>query len=215
MFGLDPKLRAPPGRRHSVRLHPRLRRSAAERACYCRQEHHETDLPNEIFGATTESVCSLCRQCVSSRFWSRVKLLKFVNQVWLSTFVTSLSTFTHPKSGHSGFWTISASVFYIQWELEYLPFEYRKHLNTKLFEVWISIFFVFNCRFVLCSYVLDQPFKYWTNRWESKMASISLEFKRSSSPVFKWHLNTGPLLWHPKSFRSFEYRTSLIFRSPR
>ena len=26
----------------------------------------------------------------------------------------------------------------VQWGSEYLPFEYRKHLNTKLFEVQIS-----------------------------------------------------------------------------
>ena len=42
------------------------------------------------------------------------------------------------------------------------------------------------------SYVLNQPFEYWTSTQENKMASICPEFKCLGCLVFKWHLNTGP-----------------------
>ena len=46
----------------------------------------------------------------------------------------------------------------VQWGSEYRPFEYRKHLNTELFEVRIS-----NGRSNAMSYVLDRPSKHWTS----------------------------------------------------
>ena len=73
-----------------------------------------------------------------------------------------------------------------------------KHLNTKHFEVWYS-----NGQSNAMSYVLDQPFEYWTSTYENKMAYIC--------QVFKWLS-----IWHPtymqwgSEYQAFEYTT---FRS--
>ena len=56
-------------------------------------------------------------------------------------------------------------------------FEYQKHLNTELLEVWISNGLVFKCT---TFYTLQDG------------VYLSPAFKWSSCPIIKWYSNTGP-----------------------
>ena len=47
------------------------------------------------------------------------------------------------------------------------------------------------------SYVLDEPFEYWTSTKKSQIASICFVFKWSGFPVIKWRSKTRPFVIQP------------------
>ena len=92
---------------------------------------------------------------------------------------------------------------------EYQAFEYQKHLNIKLFEVHITNSLVFKWSVYVLSpmsvyvpYVIDQQFKF--RKVLGKQDGIHLS---GFQMAFKY-----PTIWHPNSFRPFQYQTSLVFR---
>ena len=97
----------------------------------------------------------------------------------------------------------------IQWGSEYRSLKYQKHLNTKLFGVWISNCLVFKC-FVLCSrptiqipdpYIRKQVGVDWSSIQMVRLSGIQIAIEY-------W------AIWQQTSFQPFKYRSSLLFRSP-